>query len=186
MQKAKIPLPLSPFMGENMKLKEAVERYKQEERAPSNSYEWYRKSAQQSGSVWIGDTDVPAYKQDGVWYVDGEKFAEAIKQHRGAIERLKQVTADYTKGIIHGKDGGVVHTELGGYKIRGGFRFVWSDYERVRMRSYGTWYCNKCNIPAETEHNKEECHLCSDWNGCGTDCTLSRVYCPKCGESLDV
>lgn len=172
--------------GENIKLKDAVELYKQEERSPSNSYEWYRKSAQQYGRVSIGDTDVPAYKQRGIWYLDDKKFAEAIKRHREAIKHLKQVTADYAKGIIYGKDGDVVYTEWGGYEIRGGFRFVWSDYERARMRSDGTWYCNRCNIPAETEHDKEECHLCRDWNGCGRDCTLSKVYCPKCGESLDV
>lgn len=163
------------IMTKKIKLKDAVELYKQEERAPSNSYEWYRKSAQQSGRVSIGDTDVPAYKQKGIWYVNDKKFTEAIKRHREAIKHLKQVTADYAKGIIHGKDGKVVHTEGGGYEIRGKFRFVWSDYERARMKSDGTWYCNKCNIPAKTEHNKEECHLCSDWNGCGRDCTLSKV-----------
>jgi TPR repeat protein len=145
-----------------MKLKDALELYKKEERTPSNSYEWYRKSAQRNGTVSIGDTNVPAYKLRGVWYVDGKRFAEAIKQHREKIKHLKQVTTDYSKGIIHGKDGDVVYTESGGYKIRGEFRFVWSDYEQARKRSSGTWYCNKCNILAETEHNKEECHLCSD------------------------
>jgi len=66
------------------------------------------------------------------------------------------------------------------------FRFESSSYEINRRKSYGTWYCSTCNIPAETEHKKEECHLCSDWNGCGRDCTLSRVYCNKCGESQDM
>jgi rubrerythrin len=45
------------------------------------------------------------------------------------------------------------------------FRFKESSaYERARMHSDGQWYCNKCNKPASTEHKKEECHLCSDWN----------------------
>jgi hypothetical protein len=56
-----------------------------------------------------------------------------------------------------------------------------SEYEIFRKKGYGTWYCKNCDIPGETEHNKEECHLCSDWNGCGKDCTLSKVYCKKCG-----
>ena len=172
--------------SKELKLRDAVQFYRNEEHAPSNSYDWYRKSAQQHRRVSIGETDVPAYKHKGIWHVDGKKFAEAIKRHREAIKRLKQVTADYAKGIIHGKDGDVVYTEWGGYEIHKDFRFVWSDYERVRKKSYGTWYCNKCNIPAETDHNKKECHLCSDWNGCGRDCTLSKVYCPKCGKSIDV
>lgn len=169
-----------------LKLRDAVQLYRKEEKAPSNSYEWYRKSAQQYRRVSMGDTDVPAYKQRGIWYIDDKKFAEAIKRHREAIKHLKQVTADYAKGILYGKDGDVVYTEWGGYEIRGGFRFVWSDYERARMRCDGTWYCNRCNIPAETEHNKEECHLCRAWNGCGRDCTLSMVYCSKCGAFLNL
>lgn len=177
----KIELELCP----KVKLKDALELYKKEERAPSNSYEWYRKSAQERGIVPIGDMDVPVYKE-GIWYVEDKKFAEAIKQHRETIKHLKQVTADYAKGIIHGKDRDVVSTEWGGYTIRRNFRFVWSDYERFHQKSYGTWYCNKCNTPSETEHNKEACHLCSDWNGCGKDCTLSKVYCPNCGKSTDI
>jgi len=169
-----------------LKLKDAVQLYHNEIKTPSNSYEWYRKSAQRNGCVPIHNTDVPAFKQDGIWCVNDKKFAEAIKQHHKAIKNLKQVTADYDKGIIHGKNGDIIHTEWGGYEIHGGFRFEWSDYKRDRMKSNGTWYHNRCNTPAETEHKKEECHLCSDWNGCGRDCTLSKIYCSKCGESLDM
>ena len=169
-----------------MKLKNAIELYEQEERVSSNSYEWYRKSARRIGRVLIGDINVPVNKLKGIWYVDEKKFAEAIKRHREAINYQKQVTNDYDKGIIHGKDGNIISTGWGGYKIQGDFRFIWSDYMQARMKSDGNWYCNKCNIPAETEHNKDECHLCSDWNGCGSDCTLSKVYCVKCGKSFDV
>ena len=167
-------------------LREAVELYRKEERAPANAYDWYRKAAQQSGKVYIGKTYISAYKRSGVWYVGGKEFAEAIKRHRESIRHLKQVTVEYSKGIIHGKDGDTIYTEWGGYEIHQNFRFVWSDVQRYRRKSYGTWYCNRCQTPAMTEHNKEECHLCSDWGGCGTDCTLSRVYCPNCGASLDV
>lgn len=60
------------------------------------------------------------------------------------------------------------------------FRFVSDPYQSGRMKSDGDWLCNKCNTIAKTEHKKPECHLCSDWNGCGTDCTLSKVYCDNC------
>ena len=167
-------------------LKEAVEQYKQEERAISNSYDWYRKQAQRSGKVWIGGIHISAVKQNGIWYVQRADLSKAINNHRESAKHLKQVTEDYKNGIIHGKDGDTTHTEFGGYEIHKGFRFVWNDVERYRKKSYGTWYCNKCQAPAEMEHNKQECHRCSDWGGCGTDCTLSKVYCHKCGASLDV
>ena len=66
------------------------------------------------------------------------------------------------------------------------FRFKVNDYERARRRSDSTWYCNRCNRPAETEHNKPECHLCSDWHECNRDCTLSRVYCDRCKTSQEM
>lgn len=167
-------------------LREAVGLYRREEKAPSNGYDWYRKDAQRDGSIFVGDTRVSAHELNGVWYVNREEFTEAIKRHRESIVHLKQITADYSKGIIHGKDGDTIRTEWGGYEIHKNFRFEWSDVQRYRRKNYGTWYCNTCRIPAQTEHNKEECHLCSDWNGCGTDCTLSKVYCTSCGASLDI
>lgn len=167
-----------------IKLKDAIELYRHEEKVPNNSYAWYRKLAQQYGKISIGGIDVPAYKQNRIWYVDKKEFTEAIKRHREVIEDLKQVTNDYAKGIIHGKDGDIISTEWGGYKIQSGFRLEWFDYEQARKKSHGTWYCNKCNISVKTEHNKAECHLCSDWNGCGKDCTLSKIYCPQCENKL--
>jgi rubrerythrin len=167
-----------------MKLKDAINLYKKEEQAVSNSYDWYRKSAHNSGTVLIGNTRVPAYRKGRIWHIDDNMFDEAIRNHRQEIERLKQVTADYAKGTIHGQDGDTIRTEWGGYAIHKGFRLVWSDYEQLTKKSTGTWYCNKCNTVAETEHEKEECDLCRDWNGCGTDCTLSKVRCPKCGNSF--
>lgn len=167
-------------VNKELKLKEAINLYSKEESTPSNSYEWYRKSAQQEGRVLIGNFNVPVYKKKGSWYVNKKEFDKAILQHNEKIKLKKQVTLDHANGIIHGKDGDIIDMEWGGYQIRRDFRFEWSDYERYRNKSDGTWYCNKCNIPAETEHDKEECHLCRDWNGCGKDCTLSKVYCFEC------
>lgn len=63
---------------ELLTLKEAVDLYRQEERAASNSYDWYRKQAQRSGNILIGDKDISATKQNGVWYVKKTEFSEAI------------------------------------------------------------------------------------------------------------
>jgi hypothetical protein len=65
------------------------------------------------------------------------------------------------------------------------FEFKSDSYRAMRGKSDGEWYCKKCKIEAETEHNKPECHTCADWNGCGTDCKLSRVFCKKCGASME-
>ena len=170
----------------NLTLKEAVSLYKQEEKAVSNSYDWYRKQAQTDGSIDIASKKITATKYRGIWYIDKADFSAAINQHRDQIKELKQITEDYRKGIIHGKNGDTTHTEFGGYSIHGDFYFVWDDVQPFRRKSYGNWYCKRCKSPAETEHNKPECHLCSDWNGCGEDCTLSKVYCKSCGTSLDI
>jgi hypothetical protein len=167
-------------------LKDAVHLYSQEKRALSNSYGWYRKSAQHYGTVHIGGIELSAHKERGTWYVDETDLAEAIRLHREKIQHIEQNTDDYQKGIIHGNDGEILKTTYGGYQIRGRFRFVWSDVERYRKRSYGTWYCNSCNTVASSKHDRPECHLCSDWNGCGEDCTLSGVYCEKCGHRLAI
>lgn len=61
-----------------------------------------------------------------------------------------------------------------------------ADYEKIRKKGYGTWICKHCGRIAETEHHKPECHLCDDWNGCGNDCTLSKIYCTKCDISEEL
>ena len=61
------------------------------------------------------------------------------------------------------------------------FELKYADYEKARKKGYGIWFCKKCGNIAETEHNKPECHLCEDWNGCGRDCRLSKIYCTNCG-----
>ena len=61
------------------------------------------------------------------------------------------------------------------------FTFKVDPYLKVTGRSNGSWYCSGCDAPAVTEHNKPECHTCSDWNGCGQDCTLSKLSCRACG-----
>jgi hypothetical protein len=55
--------------------------------------------------------------------------------------------------------------------------------ELPRSMGGGSWdsaFCRKCGQKAIALHNKPECHVCSDWNGCGGDCTWSGWRCEKC------
>jgi len=168
----------------DMTLRDAVERYAAEKRAPANTYAWYRNLAHRTGYAPFGKTDVPARKVSGSWLVRSEDLAGALEAHREYVVSVRRATEDLRRGILHGRDGDSVETEDGGYLRRGAFHFVWSDYEIGRRRSDGTWLCSTCQAPAETEHDRPECHRCSDWGSCGRDCTLSRVYCSNCGVSL--
>ena len=165
----------------SLRLAEAVDRFRREDGSVSNSYDWYRRRAHESGMVLIGQTQIRAWKERGVWSVNEKEFEAAIAAHRKRRAYVAKVSRDLSQGVIHGEDGAVIETLTGGYQVSGAFRFVWSNYERGRQRSHGSWYCNRCNRLAETKHEKEECHLCSDWGGCGQDCTLSEVVCANCG-----
>jgi hypothetical protein len=172
--------------AKKIKLSEAVQLFLKEKSAPSNSYNWYRQSAQSNGTVLFGESEIKAEKLKGSWYVDEKAFTKSIEKIRNKAKQIKKVASDYKKGNIHGKNGEEIKTEWGSYKIYKNFRLVTSDCDSIRKRSDGDWYCNDCNIKAKLEHEKEECHSCSDWNGCGRDCTLSKVFCTKCGKSLKI
>jgi NAD-dependent SIR2 family protein deacetylase len=169
-----------------MKLKDAIKRYMKEENAPANAYCWYRRSAKESGSVLIGQVKVPAFKSQGVWFIDEKRFEEAIRTHRRQVKLEHEMTADYDKGIIHGENGDRIETDWGYYEVHGDFYFEYNQWIAHHHGEGGSWYCKKCNKPAEVEHKRPQCHLCEDWSGCGRDCTLSGVYCPKCRISLKV
>lgn len=167
-------------------LREAIDLYAAESGAPANAYEWYRRSAHSSGKAFIGETDVSARKHGGAWLVASEDVDAAIEGHRRHIGRRREITEDYERGVLHGQDAETIQTDWGTYRHRGPFHFATSDYEAGRRQSDGTWMCSKCMKAAETEHNRPECHRCSDWGSCGTDCTLSRVFCLTCGTSFVV
>ena len=67
-------------------------------------------------------------------------------------------------------------------EFRGSFRLQQDDGQRLRSTSKGTWYCH-CGELASTEHNEPKCEVCQTGSRCGTDCTLSRVFCTSCGAS---
>ena len=45
------------------------------------------------------------------------------------------------------------------------------------------YFCIKCEKRAKTKSESKECHLCSDWNGCGRNCKLSHLICENCGTT---
>lgn len=56
-----------------------------------------------------------------------------------------------------------------------------SNYRIEYYKTEPMRICNKCNKECSTENNNKPCHLCEDWNGCGGDCTISKIFCKKCG-----
>ncbi len=167
-----------------MKLKEAIEIYQREKGAPSNAYDWYRRSAKDNGEVYIGNISIDAVKIGNQWYIDDRAFKEAIKSHQKRLELRKKNTEDYSKGIYHGVAGQIIEIEGGGYKNYEGFIFAWSNYLIARERSDGRWYCRQCSSMVKEEHNKK-CTINSDWHNCTGECTLSKVYCPKCKTEVN-
>jgi hypothetical protein len=173
-------------MTDRLTLAAALERFKAEAGGHLNSYEWYRQGAQRGERIWLGGTEIPAAKVGGQWTVQAADLERAVEAAHEARRTLERITADYDRHVLHGDDGATVHIAGGGYQRRGPFHFGWSDYLRGRMKSDGTWMCSTCWEPASLEHNKNECHTCSDWGSCRSDCTLSRVFCETCGTDLAV
>ena len=168
-----------------MKLKDAVGLYKKELGAPSNSYDWYRRSARRFKHISIGGHEVKAFKEGAEWHVDDVDFKLGIKSRKERLKQIEKNAENLEKGIITAKDGETVDVGWGTYTVHKGFRNVLSFYSAAKDKDLtGTWYCNTCNKQAETEHNGQECHLCSDWGGCGRDCTLSAVICKTCGNRI--
>jgi hypothetical protein len=171
-----------------IRLPEALERYRREEDAYTNSYEWYRRDAHRSGSVSVDGVHIPARKIGRAWSVDEDELARAIDAHRQRIAARKEATIDYSNHVLRGRGGDSIETDWGWYEIRGAFHLA--SYRSRRPPPFGggdeCWFCNSCWQTAETEHDREECHRYENWGSCGRDCTLSRVFCAKCGTSLGV
>jgi hypothetical protein len=55
-----------------------------------------------------------------------------------------------------------------------------SDGDRLRSRVRGTWYC-RCGELAIVERESPKCDVCKRGESCGSDCTVSKLYCTKCG-----
>jgi hypothetical protein len=170
-----------------VRLSDALERYRREEGAYTNAYEWYRREAHRSRSVSIGRERIPARKVGGVWSVDDVDLQRCIDAHRERIASRKAATVDYDNRVLRGGVGDSVEVDWGCYEIRAGFHLALTRSRRPPLEGHGeSWYCSSCWQPARTEHDREECRRCENWSGCGRDCTLSRVFCAKCGSSLAI
>lgn len=164
-------------MGKTIKLKAAVGT-PDHENGIFNDYKWYLWNARSFGKIRIGRVDIPTRKEKGHWVLDNSDLIRAIESFK-----KEKTESEKSSNIFEEKQPSI---DSGGYLNNSNFRLVRNAYDLARKRSDGTWYCNTCYLPAETEHNNTECHTCSDWNGCGNDCTLSRVYCRHCEKELRI
>jgi hypothetical protein len=174
-------------------LKTAYEVLLLEPGACSNSYDWYRQRAQRDGVVRFGsrrqlvrssESGVIVTKVKGQWMVNQEDLDAELAEHRAARGELEQITSDYRSRILHGKAGATLRTTFGSYTVYVGFHSIWRSDAKPWKESGVYWFCSRCWQPATLAHDKPECHTCSDWGGCGRDCTLSEVSCETCGTAM--
>jgi hypothetical protein len=120
---------------------------------------------------------VPVTKAGGRWVAAEADVTAAVQQYADGQAELRRVTDDFRRNIVYEGH----HRIVGGsYNAGEDFYHVFNDLAAYRHQSYGANFCRRCHEPAKTEHNKPECHTCSDWGGCGGDCTLSAIYCARC------
>lgn len=130
------------------------------------------------GQFWCLTSSIPVRKVNGRWMAEDADVDAQVAAYIRQQGQVRQDTADLKNNIVH--DGR--HAIAGGFYTAGAsFYTVTNDMDAYLHRSDGVMYCRSCHGPAVLEHNKPECHTCSDWGGCGRDCTLSAVSCPACG-----
>jgi len=136
----------------------------------------------------IGEACLKPTKVGSRWMVDAalvkQTIESEVKAAREREKKVKEATRDYRKRVLWK---GHVETEWGGYEVYGKFHECWSlPWTHDGRDDRRPWYCNGCFELAELAHNAPECHRCSEWGSCGTDCTLSRIFCPRCKTSRKI
>jgi hypothetical protein len=126
-----------------VKLKEAIEIYKKETGAISNSYDWHKKCATVSGCITIGNVKIKAKKIGGHWEISKAQFEKGIEAHKLGLKKIQLNTKDYEKGIFHGKRIKII-TDWGYYINFGDFRLAVNSVDTYRRKNNGVWYCNGC------------------------------------------
>ena len=185
-------------------LHDAYTRFRQERETFGNAYDCYRRQAQRHGKVSLGrqrqfpggldgsfqdpwsDRGIRVWKDRRRWVIDEEELEAAIGEHRAALDEQHQLAVDYKRRILHGEPGKRVDMEGGSYIRSRDFHRFFPAFVRPWKDASEYWICSRCFKGARLEHNRPECHTCSDWGSCGRDCTLSRVYCEACGTSEDI
>jgi hypothetical protein len=66
------------------------------------------------------------------------------------------------------------------------FAYRHNQSYKGRYHDSETYTHTACGELADKERDKDECHSCSDWSGCGGDCQLSGVRCLNCQVRADV
>ena len=175
-------------------LRDAVERLQQQPGSPKNSYNWWRSAANRYGQADFGNTrqlaegsstTLPISKIGNRWFIDTAAFEAALAEHAAAQAELSWISSEYKQHRLHVSSGETLYTSWGSYKVAGPFHIKNQKYALPWKDGAGAWVCNQCWNAASSEHNKDECHACRDWNGCGQDCTLSAVICANCGTRID-
>lgn len=179
----------------HLSLRDAVGRFQREPGSWGNAYDWFRRDAQRTGHVHFGNhrqlvggatTEVPVRKISNKWVVDVDVFEAALAEHRAARDELQYITDEYELHHLLTDPGGQLRTTFGGYRVGKEFHVYWNSSVRPWDGYTEWWVCNGCWKSAHLEHNKEECHTCEDWGGCGRDCTLSAIFCPDCGTRQEI
>lgn len=148
-----------------------------------NAHDWYRRQANADGCVRLGGQCAAAFKVGNRWMVDAEEVADSFVALKNAKAERERASKRYEDGELDGTLT-AIETTWGSYMVRGAFHLV-TQRRSKPYRGGGVWHCNECMRPANLEHNKPECHRCSDWSSCGRDCTLSAVRCTECGTQMD-
>jgi hypothetical protein len=176
-------------------LRAAYDRYQREYPRSCNAYDWYRRSAQSSGRVSFGSgrqllsgvsTELRVDKLGNRWMVKLDDLDAAMAEARAAHMELAMIDTEYEAHRLLVGPGKSVRTSWGGYSVAEHFHFSWNSMQIYQHGSAGQWICSACWKVAHMEHGKPECHACSDWGGCGRDCTLSAVTCIDCGTSMAI
>lgn len=184
---------LISYLPDDITLREALDQYQQHPGSPQNSYAWWCKSAQRRGEIGFGasrqfvdggSTMVPVFKRSNRWFVDPVRFKAAMAECVAVGEEQRAITAAYDRHELLGAPGETVTTTWGHYYAKGPFHLRHSSRTPSWKGSGNTWVCSTCWSPAPLEHERDECHKCSDWGSCGRDCTLSAAVCSKCGSRI--
>ncbi len=112
-----------------------------------------------------------------------------LAYHRAKVAQQHQDTLDYENRILHSPGRAI---DWGSYTVHGRYHVIHNShaaaYDAVKHR--GAYedgvICSTCWEHASREYGPDvpECHTCSDWGGCGSNCTrgpLLSVACKPCG-----